>query len=300
MGIFNEIIKKIGEELGIKITLLSDNWLTILEKEHEIHYIQGYKFELNNHGIGNIMDDKGLFYDIAKSKNLPIIEHNVILNNYDKKSVLDYFLKNNSELIIKGNLGTSGEEVFKVNNEKDLFEKINYLFQSQFSISLCPYYHIKNEYRVIVLNNEARVIYGKIKPKVIGDGKKTLEELAIEYNEIYQKRKELLDNPTYIPKLNEEVELNYQFNLSRGAKMFTDIDSTLKSKLVNLATMVTKTLNITFSSIDIIKTTDDKLLIMEANSGVMMDNYIRFNGEDGYNTAYNLYKDAIKLMFKEK
>ena len=36
---------------------------------------------------------------------------------------------------------------------------------------------------------------------------------------------------------------------------------------------------------------------MEANSGVMMDNYIRFNGIDGYNEAYNLYRDAIKMMF---
>ena len=87
---FNKIIKKIGEELGIKVTLLSDDWLTILEKDNKIHYIQGYKFDLNNHGIGNILDDKGLFFDLLRYKKIPIIEHLVIFQDYDKKKVLDY------------------------------------------------------------------------------------------------------------------------------------------------------------------------------------------------------------------
>ena len=34
---FNNIIKKIGEELGIKVTLLSGDWVTILEKNNQIH-----------------------------------------------------------------------------------------------------------------------------------------------------------------------------------------------------------------------------------------------------------------------
>ena len=31
MNEFNEIIKKIGEELEIRVTLLSDNWTKVLE-----------------------------------------------------------------------------------------------------------------------------------------------------------------------------------------------------------------------------------------------------------------------------
>ena len=298
MGIFNEIITKIGEELGIKVTLLSENWLTVLEKEGKIHFIQGYKFDLNSHGIGNVLDDKGLFYDVLKYKKLPIIEHHVLFHDYDKQEVLDYFHKNNNELIIKGNIGTSGEQVFKVNSEQDLFTRIDKLFLNQFSLSLCPYYQIKNEYRVIVLNNEARIIFGKVKPKVIGDGLHTVKELACSFNKIYEVRPELLENPEMIPPKGEAVELNYQFNLSRGATMFIDIDKDLKEQLIALALLVSKSVNITFGSIDIIKTVNDELLIMEANSGVMMDNYIRFNGDKGYRDAYNLYKDAIKMMFE--
>jgi len=300
MNEFNKIIKEIGKELGIKVTLLSDNWLTVLEKNNEIHYIQGYKFDLNNHGIGNIMDDKGLFYDLMSYKHLPIIEHKVIFSDYQKDDVLAFFNSHNKEIIVKGNIGTCGMEVFKVNDEERLFKVIDDLFLKEFSISLCPYYDIINEYRVIVLDNEARIIYGKERPKVIGDGVSNVKALAIKYNSLYLKKEELIDNKDYIPKKGEEVILNFQFNLSRGATMFNDIPNNLKAELINLALKVTKSLDITFGSVDIIYTKDNRFYVMEANSGVMMDNYIRFNKEKGYIDAYNLYKDAIKLMFKKR
>ena len=67
---FHKLIKRIGEELGIKITLLSDDWTIVLEKDNRIHYITGYQFDLNHHAIGNILDDKGLFYDLLNYKNI--------------------------------------------------------------------------------------------------------------------------------------------------------------------------------------------------------------------------------------
>lgn len=296
---FNMLIKDIGKELGINVTLLSDNWLTILEKNGDIHYIQGYKFDLNNHGLGNIIDDKGLFYDLLTYKNLPIIEHNVLFENYDKNFVLNYFNSHNHEVVVKGNIGTCGKQVYKINDTNTLFNKIDDLFKSQFSISLCPYYDIVNEYRVIVLNNEVRVVYGKKRPIVIGDGRKSLKELAIEFNPIfYSKEKNLQSLSDYIPKKNEEVVLNFQFNLSGGALMFLDINENLKRQLSSLALKVSKEINLTFGSIDIIKTSDNQLLIMEANSGVMMNNFIKLNKE-GYLIAKNIYHDAILSMFSK-
>jgi len=297
---FNKLIKEIANELNIKVTLLSDNWLTVLEKDNNINYIQGYKFGLNNHALGNILDDKGLFYDLLNNKNLPIIEHKVLFKDYDKEEVLDYFNNHNQEIIVKGNIGTCGNEVFKITNEKDLLSIIDNLFQSQFSISLCPYYDIVNEYRVIMLNNEARLIYGKKRPIVYGDGVKTLKELAYEFNSVYYSKEKHLENiKDYIPKKDEEVILNYQFNLSRGALLFDDINEQLKVKLITLAKEVNDKIGLVFGSIDIILTTDNKLLVMEANSGVMMNNYIKQNGLEGKKVAYDIYKDAIELMFKE-
>ena len=297
MDEFNKLIKKVGEELGIKVTLLSGNWLTILEKDNETHYIQGYKFDLNNHGIGNILDDKGLFIDLMSYKNLPIVNQISIFQNYNKDEILDYFKKNNNKLIVKGCMGTCGTNVYLVNDTDTLFNIMDMLLKKQDSISIEPYYDIINEYRVILLNNEVKVIYGKERPIIIGNGKNTIKELAISFNEFYIDNEKLIKNPDYIPKPGEEIELDFRFNLSNGARLFYNIDEKLKKDIMDIAIKVTKILDISFASVDIIHTKDNKLLVLEANSGVMMDNFIKQypNGEE---VAYNIYKEAIKLMFK--
>lgn len=294
---FNKMIKKIGEELDIEVTLLSDNWTKVLEKDNKTHYITGYQFDLNDHGIGNIMDDKGLFYDLLKYKKLPIIEQYVIFHDYDKELIRDYFNKHDREIIVKGNISNAGKEVFKINNEKELFIVIDKLLLKQYSLSLCPYYHIKNEYRVVILNNEVRLVFGKIKPFVIGNGKSTLKELAINYNDYYKNHLDKINNLDYIPEQDEKVELSFKFNLSSGGKTFTDIPIELKTKIINLALKVANELNITFASIDIIHTDNNELLVLEANSGVTLNKYILQN--DGYDIAYGIYRDAIKMMFND-
>ena len=296
MSEFHNIIKEICEELGIKLTFLSDNWTIVLEKDDQIHYAVGYKFGLNDHAIGIIIDDKGLFFDLLTYKNIPCIYQKVIFSDYNRNEILDFFNNNNMEIVVKGNLGTCGKEVFKVNNEDDLFNTTDELFKSQYSISICPFYHVTNEYRVILVNKKTRVVYGKEKAKVIGNGKNTVMELAKEVNAIKIDKDVSLD---YIPKLNEEIPLTFQFNLSQGAKMFMEIDESLKQKLISIAENVVNTLNIPFASVDIIKTYDNKLLVMEANSGIMMDSFIEQN-LNGYNIAYDIYRDAIKLMFNIK
>lgn len=299
MNEFRNIIKEIGEELGIKVTLLSDGWLIILEKDNQIHYINGYKFDLNNHGIGNVLDDKGLFYDIMSYKDLPTIERLSIYERYNKEEILDHFRKNNNTLIVKGNIGTCGNSVYLVKDKDDLFNKMDKLLLKQDSISIEPFYDIINEYRVILLNGEVKIIYGKERPTVIGDGISTVKELAIKFNDYFKDNYKVIKNPDYIPKVNEIIEIDFRFNLSTGARLFTEIDNELKNKIMAIATLVTKKLDISFASVDIIYTKDNKLLVLEANSGVMMDNYIK-QCSNGYTNAYNVYKEVIKIMFNIK
>ena len=44
MNIYKDIISKICNELEIKVTNLSDDWLTVLEKDNKIHYIKSALF----------------------------------------------------------------------------------------------------------------------------------------------------------------------------------------------------------------------------------------------------------------
>ena len=123
-------------------------------------------------------------------------------------------------------------------------------------------------------------------------------ELAKEYSDYYIIHEEKIDNPNYIPKLNEQIELSFKFNLSSGAKIFTNIPNDLKNKISNLALSVSNLLDITFASIDIVYTEENELIVIEANNGVTMNNYI-LQSKNGEQIAYNIYKDAIKLMFQK-
>ena len=70
----------------IKLTTYQEgSWLKILEKNNKTRYIVGYKFSLNNQGISNIMDDKGLFWDMLRYKNIPVIEQYIIFHDYNPK-----------------------------------------------------------------------------------------------------------------------------------------------------------------------------------------------------------------------
>ena len=74
---------------------------------------------------------------------------------------------------------------------------------------------------MVILNNECVLAYAKVKPVVIGDGKRTLRDLLIEFNPYYFKNR--LKNDSQYKKIlakNEKYEYNWQFNLSKGANCY--------------------------------------------------------------------------------
>jgi len=74
---YERIIKEICNELNIKYTYLSKNWIIRLEKDNIIKYLSGNKFDLNGHALGNLIDDKYAFYDTLKNLNIPVCEHKI-------------------------------------------------------------------------------------------------------------------------------------------------------------------------------------------------------------------------------
>lgn len=296
MNNFLSIIKEICEELNIKFKTISKNWISILEKDNNIRYIIGYKFDINGNGISRIMDDKYAFYELVKLYNFSVIEHNIIFKDYDKSKIKNLFYKYNQNVVVKINTGTCGTDVFNINLLDDLYKTIDDLFKNNYSLSLCPYINIKNEYRVIILKDKVLLIYGKEKPVVHGDGKSSIEDLLIKFNPtFFKKRKNLSKN---ILKINAKYEYDWKFNLSRGAMPFLNIDNKLAKKLEYNALIIAKKLNLEFCSLDFIVDDKDNLLLMESNSGVMMDNFMKIV-PNGKIIAKNIYKKAIIEMFKK-
>ena len=292
-----KLIEEIATELNINYKILSDNYIFELEKNGVRKYIYAYKFPLNDEGINEILDDKYAFYSVIKNLDIKTIDMIPIYKNYNKNNLISY-LNKNKEIILKRTHGSCGVDVFKINNQKDLFSKLDYLLAQDFMVILSPYYNIKREYRVIVLNNEVKLIYGKERPVIVGDGFSTIKELLEKFNDSYYNEITLqklnLNLNTILP-LNKSLEIDFKFNLAKGSKVNLDIEEALKNNLKDIAINISTKLNIKFASIDIIEV-DDELLVLEANSGIMMDRFQK-NVKDGCSITKSIYKEAINSLF---
>lgn len=305
------IIKEIANNLNIECHILSEGWIAQLKKEQKYRYIVGFKFDLNTQATSQLCDDKYALYSIFKNHNIPIIEHKILYNESTMKLYLNdestkqqaynYFNEHRKDVVLKANIGTCGNQVYHITTLDNLDKVMDKLFINNNTISICPFYPIKHEYRLIYLNGNCELIYGKIRPIVTGDGHKNLITLLKEFNPFYFSKANILDNfnykEDYVPKKGEIIEYNWQFNLSRGANVFLDIDENLKKRLIDLALKAANVINLRFGSIDIIEDTNGNLLVLEINSGVMMENICHLL-PDGERIAYNIYEKAIKAMFE--
>ena len=297
MNYVQTIIKNICDEKNIEFNLVSKDWIMVLKKGQKIRYISGYKFGLNDQSSGIICDDKYALYDTLKLLNVPIIEHKIIFRNYNKAEIEEIFKKYNNNVVVKSNIGTCGSNIYHITNICDLFKYIDELLINNVSISICPFYKIKNEYRTIILNSNIELFYGKKRPIVYGDGIKSIKELLCEFNHNYfcKINDKKLDK---ILEKDKEYMYNWQHNLSQGAIPFEVEDGILKNNIQSLAMKAFNLLNLKFASVDIIELESNELLILEINSGVMIDNYAQYmkNGEE---ICKNIYSKAIDSMFEK-
>lgn len=294
---FNRIIKQICQEKNIQYNELSDDWIIKLKKDNKNHFLVGYKFDLNTQATAEICNDKFALFTILESEGIQVIKHNIIFKNEEDK-LNKYFNKYNQDVVLKPNNGTCGNNVLHINDYNILKDEYDRLINKYYSVDICPFYNIENEYRVIYLPNKQH-IYKKVKPIITGDGIHTVRELLINFNSEYFSKEQNLKNENvsadYIPALGEVIEYEWRFNLSKGAKI-SNVDDKEKEILMGLVRKIVGAIDVKFVSIDIVKLTNQKYMVMEINSGVMMENLIKLQ-ENGEQIAKYLYGEAIDLMF---
>lgn len=307
--IFHVLMREACSELGIKLEKLSYDWILQLSKDGKVRHIAGNRFDINPEATGEIACDKYATYEVLKSQDVPVIEHYMVFNPALRTKyisdegiwlgVVKEFLKY-GKVIVKPNYGCEGIGVTFCSTLKEVESAIQKLFKNNASISICPYYDIRTEYRTFYLNGEVHLIYGKTKPYVIGNGKDTVEQLIQEIKlpdkSIVKDNLSML-NMNYIPRENEKVEISWKHNLSGGASPNVLQKGELYSKIEKIAISAGKAMNINFATIDIIQTTDDNFYVLEVNSGVCATIFIDLV-DGGYEIVKNIYKKALKSMFK--
>jgi glutathione synthase/RimK-type ligase-like ATP-grasp enzyme len=148
-----------------------------------------------------ICDDKAAHYDILNENKVPCFIHKYFFAlPIDFKTPLA-LLKKYKKIVVKQNNGTGGKNIYKVCNEQEMYDAINNIAAKSGRFSISPFYEYEYEYRIILLNGKMKLCYKKIRPVVIGDGKKAIKDL-IQPN----------ITPTvdleYVPKKNEVVQVS--------------------------------------------------------------------------------------------
>ena len=294
---FNMIIKQICQEKNIQYDELSDDWIIKLKKDNKNHFLFDYKFDLNTQATAEICNDKFALFAVLESEGIQVIKHNIIFKNEENK-LNKYFNNYNQDVVLKPNNGTCGNNVLHINDYNRLKAEYDRLINKYYSVDICPFYNIENEYRVIYLPNKQH-IYKKVKPIITGDGIHTVRELLINFNSEYFSKEENLKNENvsadYVPALGEVIEYEWRFNLSKGAKI-SNVNDKEKEILMGIVRKIVEAIDVKFVSIDIVKLTNQQYMVMEINSGVMMENLIKLQ-ENGEQIAKDLYGKAIDLMF---
>ena len=143
-------------------------------------------------------------------------QYHILYPNTSISEVEEYFEKYKRDVVIKANEGSYGNSMYYVNDFLELQEKMNLLFQKHSSISISPFYDILCEYRVIVLDDEVLLIYGKRRAEVLGDGIHTTYELLCQFNQPFFEKIEDHSSLDYILEKDKRYCYSSQHKIGRA------------------------------------------------------------------------------------
>jgi D-alanine-D-alanine ligase-like ATP-grasp enzyme len=177
---------------------------------------------------------------------------------------------------------------------------VHRIFASHLSLAISPYFDIEDEVRVVLLDDLPVVVYSKNRPQVVGDGKHSLLELALEATPAERRSTLLpaisgdLDKAALdeILPLGQRRVLNWRHNLDSGAQPILLEQGAIREACVQIAVKAAKSIGIRFGSIDVVKT-DGAWRVLEINSGVMMEALGKLHPD----LVYASYSAALDKVF---
>ena len=299
------LLKEIAKERLWNIVGFSDDWIfRITTGDGEVAYVFGYDFPINNACARQLAKDKAGTADILHHVGIPCVGHRLFLppsmGKYvsasgNWKNMIAYAEKHNWDIVIKPNIGTGGNRVERVRTPKELEHFASDFFSSECALCLSPYETILRECRVVMLDDEALLVYEKIRPSAVGDGISSVGELVLRSG-LARTLSELPSGKdlTRIPKEGEVVYFNWRHNLGQGsyAKELGNKDA---EHWIMFSRKTMRALGLRFASVDCIETAEG-IKILEINAGVMMEVYARQSAESR-EKAKIIYEKALEKYF---
>lgn len=265
-------LKEWANTRGITCKTFSQDWIISIEDKAKKSLVYGYNFDLNSASASQIACDKAGLSDLLSDAGLPHVTHVLFthpsLTGFASEAdnwalASEIAQRHNFELVCKPNQGSSGLDVFRVRNERDMQQAMQLLNRTKTGICLCPFYEIDAEYRIILLNGRALLAYEKVIPTVTGNG-------------------------------GEHVPITWKHNLAGGAtpRLLTETEL---SPLLPIARKALTIAGLQLAAIDIIST-QGNLLILEVNCGIMLEHFAQ-NMAGGYDSACAVYDAILQEIF---
>lgn len=303
-------LRAFARENGLILEEFCHNWVHKLTnpKTGKSSFVFGYDLGLNPSSVAQICRDKVATSEILEAAGIPVIPHRLIIQpnliSYAPSATVSKVLKqvfdeSGEQIVVKPNEGTGGRDVYKVRSIAQAIPIIERMHAMDKAVAVCPYVEIEQEWRVYVLNGEARIVLRKVPTHVDGDGENDVESLA-RRRLGNQKVDELLRltpnlrkewNELGILSDGESVRLNWRNNLSQGAVPELVKISSAPEEVVELAISASITLNLNIGSVDLVHS-KKLLLILEVNVGVMMEQLAR-NSNATLVQARKFYSDVL-------
>jgi glutathione synthase/RimK-type ligase-like ATP-grasp enzyme len=309
---FVSAVRKYCASHGIDVELKAEGWLIAMKRGSKRHFAFGYDLGLNSAVAHRIANDKAATSDVLEICGIPCVPHTAFLSPRMYKyivptgawtAMLDLLKQNPQGLVVKPNEGTGGISVFKVRTEPELEVAANEIFSSEKSLAISPYVEIEDEVRVILIDYRPIVVFSKNRLSVVGDGKRSVLELAIATfpaerlsavlsglsGEI---SKTSLDE---VPPAGRRHALNWRHNLGAGAQaVVLDQSDPRAAACIEIAIAAARSIEMRFGSIDAVSV-GGAWKVLEINSGVMMEALNRTH-PDLVDAAYSA---ALDLVFEQ-
>lgn len=151
------MLRDICAERGISFDVYSDDWLIEMTSKDAVHWVFGYRFDLNDSVSASIAQDKVATYQVLAKARIPVVPHVLVRT---KVSHADRHVMNGwQQVVIKPLVGTSGHGVHLFN---DIDAAVAHIEQSPIAAwAAAPFIDIAREIRVVLLDSMPLLIYEK-------------------------------------------------------------------------------------------------------------------------------------------
>jgi|SRR5579864_4219604 len=307
--IFVDAVRKYCAGHGIALEVRSNGWLMMMQRGARRHLAFGYDIGLNSAVAHRIANDKAATSEALALSGIACVPHALFLNPRlnahlppagSWQAMLALLTQHPAGLVVKPNEGTSGRSVFLATSKPKLELAVQKIFASHGSLAISPFLDIEDEVRVVLLDDTPIVVYSKDRPKIVGDGKHSLLELAIAAMPAEQRSavvsgmvddldRDALD--AIVPAGARRV-LNWRHNLDSGSRPVLLQQGEIREACAALAAKAAHAIGIRFGSIDVVNV-DGRWLVLEINSGVMMEALSRLHPD----LVYAAYEAALDKVF---